>query len=336
MTFNLNFNASKFLKPLILLAFVLFAFKLYAKSLDINSEYNLSSDERMQINKNSNLSITSYNIRNYDYDERSRIRTNKSKLASILLKLDADLIAVQEIRNTKDFSKFVTLNLPDYDLVLSRCGGSHQQKLGFIYKKSTLTVLDYFEDNRITKVKVTPGTQCQDGSRPAFISRFLINKTGKEFWSMTFHLKAGGRASSFRKRDYQFKIIEKIMNEFKEQKYTNFVLLGDLNTTEYNKKAKRYEQFNQFLKRNSLLNLTKDLECSSYWWGGLRDGIEYPSKLDHILISKDFVNVLHVKKATSYLSSHCSISKCQPSKPGKLGESFKRVSDHCPMTSVLR
>ena len=43
--------------------------------------------------------IASYNIRNFDYDERSHTPTNKFHLVRTLGALDADLIAVQEINN---------------------------------------------------------------------------------------------------------------------------------------------------------------------------------------------------------------------------------------------
>ena len=45
------------------------------------------------------FTIGAYNIRNFDYDERYRIRTNKPALGSILNSLKADVMSVEEINN---------------------------------------------------------------------------------------------------------------------------------------------------------------------------------------------------------------------------------------------
>lgn len=53
------------------------------------------------------LTVGTYNIRNFDYDERYRIKTNKPELAKIIKETQADLIAVQEINNTTEFVRYV-------------------------------------------------------------------------------------------------------------------------------------------------------------------------------------------------------------------------------------
>ena len=50
------------------------------------------------------LVISTYNIRNFDYDERSRVRTNKNHLYKTIKDLNADFIGVQEINKTKVFA----------------------------------------------------------------------------------------------------------------------------------------------------------------------------------------------------------------------------------------
>ena len=69
----------------------------------------------------SRIKITTYNIRNFDYDSRADIMTNKSELLKIIKSVDSDLIGVQEIVNKDAFIRFVAQYLPNYKFALSYC-----------------------------------------------------------------------------------------------------------------------------------------------------------------------------------------------------------------------
>ena len=71
----------------------------------------------------SKIKITTYNIRNFDYDSRADIMTNKSELLKIIESVDSDLIGVQEIVNKDAFIRFVAQYLPNYKVALTDCGG---------------------------------------------------------------------------------------------------------------------------------------------------------------------------------------------------------------------
>ena len=86
------------------------------------------------------LTIGTFNIRNFDYDERSQVYTNKPALKDILGNLKFDLLGVNEINNIAEFDKFVTTNFSQYETQLSTCGGAHGQRLGFAFNKNKLNL----------------------------------------------------------------------------------------------------------------------------------------------------------------------------------------------------
>ena len=95
------------------------------------------------------LRISSYNIRNFDYDDRHQVPTNKPLLQSELKALDADLLGVQEIQQVEEFKSFLKSNFSQYNYTFSNCGGVKKQKLGVVYNKYKLKLLSSYEDKRL-------------------------------------------------------------------------------------------------------------------------------------------------------------------------------------------
>src|SRR5687767_6122182 len=92
------------------------------------------------------LTIGAYTIRTFDYDERYRIRTTKTDLASMLKSLHVDALSVEEINNVPEFHNFIASQMPGYKAAITECGGQHGQHLGFIYKTTTVDMLSFNED----------------------------------------------------------------------------------------------------------------------------------------------------------------------------------------------
>ena len=65
----------------------------------------------------------------------------------------------------------------------------------------------------------------------------------------------------------------------------------------------------------------------------LDDGKEYPSILDHMLVSPGLITDKKATKASPL--AHCQKVSCQATWDTSLGISFEEVSDHCPMVSDL-
>lgn len=278
------------------------------------------------------LTIGGYNIRNFDYDERYKIRTNKVELASMIQNLKVDVLSVEEINNTQEFEKFVESKLPGFGTELSRCGGEHGQHLGFVYNKNTIELLAFNEDLSIAEPG-TPGS-CDSGSRPLAIALFQIKATKQKFYGFTVHLKSGSQAASLKKRSKQYQIIQNTMQELKSKTgVQDFYVAGDFNTTEYLARGADYNDLNKAVKNMGMTDLASNLKCSAYYWGGTDDGIETPSLLDHVLVTPGLVKV---KSPTAKAGAHCELVSCREVPIKQLGISYESVSDHCPLTATVQ
>lgn len=277
------------------------------------------------------LTVGTYNIRNFDYDERYRIQTNKSELSKIINSTQADLIAVQEINNTTEFTRYVKSTFQGFDAELSECGGAHGQKLGFMFNTKKLKLLSFNEDLALSGPGNT-GT-CYGGSRPAAIGLFEIIDTKQRFYAVSVHLKSGSQNESIEKRLGQFKVIEKIIKSLQSSTgVQDFVIAGDMNTTTYNVRGVDYKALQNLASTLGATDLSKSLPCTAYWWGGSDDNIEDPSILDHVLISKGLVK----KTIKTELGGHCAAVSCKQMAAPSLGMSYSNVSDHCPVSAQIQ
>lgn len=277
------------------------------------------------------LTVGTYNIRNFDYDERYRIKTNKSELAKIINATGADLIAVQEINNTAEFSRYVASTFPGFDSELSECGGAHGQRLGFMFNTKKLKLLSFNEDLSLSEPNGR-GT-CYAGSRPAAIGLFEIIETKQKFYAFSVHLKSGSQAASIDKRLEQFIVIQDLILDLqKKTGVKDFVIAGDMNTTTYNVRGVDYKALQSLTTGLGATDLSQSLPCTAYWWGGSDDNIEDPSVLDHVLISKGLLKKVPQPK----LGGHCAAVSCKQMPVPSLGMSYSNVSDHCPVSAQIQ
>jgi endonuclease/exonuclease/phosphatase family metal-dependent hydrolase len=278
-----------------------------------------------------NLSIATYNIRNFDHDHRMG-QTDYVKLKQSLIELDVDLIAVQEIRMKNKFNQLIHSTLFNYKTVFSACGGAHTQYLGFVYNTKKLKLENFITDSRTSNPNTdnASSADCNRGSRPLAIGFFKVLNHSKSFIAINTHLKSGNNPQI---RAKQLNLIKSVVKKYRKQGHRNFILLGDFNTTYFNTLNSNHRKtFMKFTTKTQTINTAKDLACTSYWYGGVNDGLFYPSHLDHILVSKGlFKN--KVNKAT--VSSHCKTVSCKVVPRLSLGKSYEKVSDHCPIKVQL-
>jgi endonuclease/exonuclease/phosphatase family metal-dependent hydrolase len=275
------------------------------------------------------LKVGTYNIRNFDYDTREDIHTNKPELAQILLALKFDLIGVNEINNGEELASFIKSKMPSFQVMLTKCGGGNGQTLGFIYNTTKLRLIDFTEELGVTN----PGGQptCRANSRPMAVGTFENLSTKETFIAYQVHLKAGSNAEAYEIRFKQYEYLKNFFQNAEAEGKTSYIVMGDFNTTGYLDRDQDYKKFSAMLNANNLTNLTTSLGCSAYWWGGTDDNSEAPSKLDHIVVSRDYLT----NKGASHraqLHGHCKKVACKPASSEDLGVSYQEVSDHCPMT----
>lgn len=280
--------------------------------------------------------VASYNIRNFDYDERSRVSTNKQHLVKTIGQMNADLIGVQEINRTGIFDQMIQNNfLGKYRTVFTQCGGAHDQKLGFVYDTSKLQLMDFTQDMRTVNVNdrnQNQSFQCGQGSRPLAVAHFKQTSTNKHIIAISVHLKSGGRQKSIAKRYKQIQIIKNLIDEKRSQGFEHFIVVGDFNSTEYIFKKEIYKKFVNLVSQMKLQDTASNLKCTSYWWGGIDDSTQYPSSLDHILVSPA---LLAKGSASAQAYGHCAQLSCQATPEPSMGVSFDGVSDHCPIAVEL-
>jgi endonuclease/exonuclease/phosphatase family metal-dependent hydrolase len=285
------------------------------------------ASETIRTKKNKPLTFASYNIRNFDHDPRSGVETNKVELAKILRTFDFDLLAIQEVVAKDTFESFFSDNFPKLNYKLSDCGGRGHQKLGFIYNPERLKLISFIEEPRIAV-----NSDCHSGIRPGVFGIFET-KSKIKIVAVSLHLKAGGMQENDDMRYTQIMVLHDILKEYRTQGYKNFVIMGDLNTTDYIKKAKNYARFVEFVKVNDLVDSAEAMACTAYWSGGVSDGKEHSSILDHVLVSNKLLG--KAKKPKIFVHSHCEQVACAATPAINLGESYRGVSDHCPVTFSL-
>ena len=280
--------------------------------------------------------LVSYNIRNFDYDSRSHTPTNKKHLVYTIDQANPDLMAVQEINNKFEFEKMIDRNFQgDFETALSHCGGSHDQHLGFVYKTKALKLLSFTEDLRTVNVNSNQRVNshnCKQGSRPVAIATFKKIDTNQIIIALSVHLKSGGQKNSINKRFKQLEVLSKIVSEYRAKGMEHFIIMGDFNSTEYIFRGTHQKRFSSLVKKMNLKDASEKISCSSYWWGNTNDTTQYPSVLDHILISNELTKGKEVKAKPL---AHCASLNCQPTNEFDMGISFDEVSDHCPIKTEI-
>ncbi|MBD63570.1 MAG: hypothetical protein CME62_00045 [Halobacteriovoraceae bacterium] len=272
------------------------------------------------------LNIVTYNIRNFD---SKGDQTNKAALSKILSDLNFDILQVEEIVNTHSFRNYINSEFPGYNVVLSKCGGGGQQKIGFVYNPAKVVLHKYYEDKRVSDPGVVIGDFGCGRLRPALVGMFEERKTAKKFVVIGVHLKAGGSERSFQKRFKQYEILGQMLDELKLANHHDIIVLGDFNTTGFNIRNRDYVKFTEMLGDAKFETTGDDVQCTSYWSGLNRhDNIEESSLLDHIIFPK---NLLGYSKLSVQTASHCKKVKCRDASVRDLGISYSQVSDHCPI-----
>lgn len=279
------------------------------------------------INAQAKITLGSYNIRTYD---SKKSPTDKRELKKIIRSMKADFITVEEIVNASSFKAFIKKSFPNYGVYLSKCGGGGKQKIGFLYSKRIFKLKKVYEDNRLSDPGNIVGQYGCGRLRPALVGIFTHLKTREEFVAVGVHLKAGGSSNNYIKRAKQYEIVSRIVDELRLADYKNIALMGDFNSTGYLDQDQDYINFQNMLAETNMTSSSENLQCTSYWSGKNRsDDIEEPSVLDHVVYSGTLLGKTP-KKVT--LLSHCKKVLCKRESAETLGRSYKKVSDHCPIT----
>ena len=286
-----------------------------------------------------NLRIASWNVRNFPLDERPQERdlgysrrTNICDLQEVLAGLQAHVLGLQEVNDTRRFPPILRRAYPDRKMGIrfSAGGGRFGQHLAIAWDVEVLELLGEPVDVDVTVF--------EPGMRPAFAAHFRSRlQSGVDFTIIVVHHESGPRNFGDRRR--QNRALADWINAWTvEIGDPDVIVLGDFNTTGSPRGGLEGElqSLDAILGRAGLRRLPNSMGCSSYWeGGGERDGVQKSSLLDHVFLG-GFGAGEPVVPIQPWL--HCARFECGEliSRPGEEDATFWDVSDHCPLTFELR
>ncbi|MCU0234443.1 MAG: endonuclease/exonuclease/phosphatase family protein [Thermoanaerobaculales bacterium] len=283
------------------------------------------------------LRVASWNLRNFPLDERPQEpdlgylrRTNICDLETALGGLDADLLALQEVCDTRRLPPILRRACAPRPMraVFSAAGGRFGQHLALAWDDSVLELVDGpFE---LTELVLA------EGMRPGLAAGFRSRAGGGlELTVVTVHLESGRDGFGARRRQNRA-LADWLEARGAARGESSFVVLGDLNTAGSPRGgvAGELQSLDAILGRAGLDRLA-GAGCSQYWeGGGGRDGVQQPSLLDHVLLGGPALAA--AGPVSAWL--HCARAGCAElvSRPGQEDGTFWDVSDHCPLTFEIR
>jgi len=267
--------------------------------------------------------LATYNIRRFGVEA-----TDLDRLVSLLRRVDADVVAVQEIQDRALFERLrdrlSAASGRRYRAVLSRCGGKSEMQVGFLWDARAITLLGTREYPELTG---PDEGRCHTGERAALLGEF--DAGGRRLSLLVLHLKAGGEAEDARRRRGQWERAFAIADALRADGTRELAILGDTNSTGYldNRHGER-----DFIRAraadHALTVITHPLDCSEYFHregGGLT-----PSLLDHLVATPGLLQARSVR-----VHGFCAELACAPQPPGQDPPEFATVSDHCPVSAGL-
>ena len=204
----------------------------------------------------STLEITTWNIEWFGDDSNSPAAGNpnsdtiqKDSVKTIIQQLNPDVLAVQEIADEALFTTMVN-ELEGYSYVLSPAvsypddTSGNQQKVGFIYKTSTVSITDtkvllesvhpYYnggDTSFLTDYPSTPDRFYASGRLPFMMStQVTIDSTQVPYDFIVLHARANssnGPQERYDMRKYDVEMLRDSLNQYYPT--NNLVLLGDFN-----------------------------------------------------------------------------------------------------------
>ncbi len=288
------------------------------------------------------LRVGTFNIRNFPENTARREglqSTDVPRLLALLSAVNADLLAVQEIKDPALLQEIVS-QVPgrDYTAVLSDCGGTNRQFLGFVFDRQRLQLLEHRE---IRPINTTGDGNCHVGSRPG-VYAYLRSTNGLDFHVLVLHLKSGGGATDLEKRKAQWEAIERSLVTVDDRDDTDWVVLGDFNSTGFDDNTRQERDWLlETWSRLNLVDVAPTVACTSYFCTGCQKeagtgpgapGQLHTGLIDHVTVRQPMREFLGQRLE---VHGHCADLQCQQTPFAQAPEGYLRVSDHCPLVLVL-
>lgn len=249
-----------------------------------------------------NLSFFGSNPTNNPTPEK--IQTQVANIATVLKKLQLDVVGVEEISNDQALDSLVSKVPHSKAIVSNRWSYSFYgpdpnfppQKVGMIYDTLTMKLVsarpmfaslyDSARSGHPEKLPNYPGGAINfwSGGRLPFMATFdvMINGVSKQIKVITVHAKSSSDASSYNRRVYDAKVLYDTLQAY--YKEDNVVIVGDFNdklgVATYNNAASPFKNFVDDQNNYVPLTLALELAGSISYLGG-------SALIDHMIISNE-------------------------------------------------
>lgn len=249
-------------------------------------------------------------------------RTDRARVAARLAEIDADLIAVQEIKQDAALREVATwvsaATDRDYRVLLSTCAAKPGfASPGFLYDADRLTLVAR-ED--FPELSPDGRGECAFGSLPGVLAVFE-DGAGATIAALSVHHRAF--PDNFEQRKTQLRNTLKILADAERKYDAHVIALGDFNTTGF--RGKPEDERAHFMKTIAAADVrlvTANLACTEYYRPP--DTQTYlPSLLDHVLAGDGAWGDAEVL-------GMCAQLRCRPV-DGEMPDDYTVVSDHCPV-----
>lgn len=290
-------------------------FTLYFKSsllilLVSFSSIKAQNFQDISFGKDSTLDIVTWNIERFPKNGTTTINNVKD----IILNLNADIIAIQEVRNIDSFNKMFN-GLTDYDGYLE---SEYFQGLAYIYKKDVVKI------NSISEIYTTSEYWSYFPRNPMVMD---FNYKGQRFIIINNHLKCCGDGTldlhNSKDQETRRLLAIKLLKDYIDENYPNenVILLGDLNdiltdNDENNVFIDFIEDANNYLFVDMDIAKGNSTNWSFPTW---------PSHLDHILISNELFDEFENQ------NSSVEVIKLEEYFPSGWSQYDTNVTDHRPV-----
>jgi endonuclease/exonuclease/phosphatase family metal-dependent hydrolase len=279
---------------------------------------------------------------------RSLDRTDEAALVEVLVKLDFDVLAVQEIRD-RDALRRVLERLGErtgtrYDAAFSdNAHSGNDQYVGLIVRADHARI-----EGAREHAEIDPRGTLRAGLSARVVSQ---KPGGADFGVLVLHLASGDSAKRAVLRAEQgFQASRVVAERQKEWADRDFVVLGDLNTARGDAElvglddalggvapplAEDAGTRGDAPAATGLERQKNDSGCSSYYVKGSGSATVHPSLIDQVYLASMSERDTSVPLAAG---AHCAERACAAfeSDSAESGTTYWGVSDHCPVYFEVR
>ncbi len=248
--------------------------------------------------------------------------TDLRRVAVRIAEVDADLLAVQEIRNyaalriVASWASDATGR--DYQVLLSQCAGREDfASTGFVYDADRLTLVATEDFPQL--LPADQGT-CRLDDLPGVLAVF-DDGAGETIAALSVHHRAFPK--NFEQRRVQLRRTLALLDYAEDRYDAHVIALGDFNTTGFRgEPVGERAAFMETLEDAGVRLLTGDLACTEYY---RPQGSETyaPSQLDHVLVRDG-------SWSDAEVLGMCRTLRCRPVDT-TMPDDYAIVSDHCPV-----